>query len=95
MDVCESTGNESTIGRIRPINSQQYKQKHCQAHGAQIGYIKTLVNDTIYSKDYLLIYTEASGVVLIAEVEEALGNVDGRSDRWVRNYEWGIQCFRI
>ena len=82
MDVCESTGNESTVDALGRLTVNSTNKNINKLMELQVGYIKTLVNDTIYSKDYLLIYTEASRVgTLIAEVEEALRmSMDGAID---------------
>lgn len=83
LDVCESTGNESTVDALGRLTVNSSNKNINKLMELQVGFIKTLVNDTIYSKDYLLVYTDASRIgTLIAETEEALrmsleGAVDG------------------
>ena len=95
MDVCESTGNESTVDVLGRLTVNSTNKNINKLMELQVGYIKTLVNDTIYSKDYLLIYTEASRVgTLIAEVEEALRmSMDGAIDGYEIMDQNGISAF--
>ena len=95
MDVCESTGNESTVDALGRLTVNSTNKNINKLMELQVGYIKTLVNDTIYSKDYLLIYTEASRVgTLIAEVEEALRmSMDGAIDGYEIMDQNGISAF--
>lgn len=83
LDVCESTGNEATVDALGRLTVNSTNKNINKLMELQIGYLKNLVNDTIYSKDYMLIYTDAARIgTLIAEVDEALrlaleGAIDG------------------
>src|SRR5690606_22607232 len=91
----ESTGNESTVDALGRLTVNSTNKNINKLMELQVGYIKTLVNDTIYSKDYLLIYAEASRVgTLIAEVEEALRmSMDGAIDGYEIMDQNGISAF--
>ena len=95
LDVCESTGNESTVDALGRLTVNSTNKNINKLMELQVGYIKTLVNDTIYSKDYLLIYTDASRVsTLIAEAEEALRmSLDGAIDGYEFLDQNGISTF--
>ncbi|GHU92732.1 hypothetical protein FACS1894208_00460 [Clostridia bacterium] len=83
LDVCESSGNESTVDALGRLTVNSSNRNINKLLELQVGYIKTLVNDTIYTRDYILIYTEAARIgTLISESEEALrmsleGAIDG------------------
>lgn len=95
LDVCESTGNESTVDALGRLTVNSANKNINKLMELQVGFMKTLVNDTIYSKDYMLIYTDAARIgTLIAESEEALRmSLEGAIDGYEFMDQNGISTF--
>jgi hypothetical protein len=95
FDMCESSGNESTVDALGRLTVNSSNRGINKLMELQIGYIKTLVNDTIYTRDYLLIYTDSARVgTLIAESEDALRlSLEGAIDGYEILDQTGISAF--
>lgn len=95
LDVCESTGNENTVDVLGRLTVNSTNKNINKLMELQVGFIKTIVNDTIYSKDYILVYAESSRVgTLIAETEEALRmSLEGAIDGYEIMDQNGISSF--